>query len=122
MTISGGYVSQQFGSGQNPYDGPAQATIAAARARMSPPRPPVLTPEERAEAEKAAEENRYCLYCGGIHAGPSTPACPRLATFKLDGDGKVVEGSFWEGTAWAEGRVILAEQAAEDGGEASDGA
>lgn len=88
---------------------------------MAPPRPPVLTPEDRAEAEKAASENRYCLYCGGLHAGPSTPACPRLSGGKLDGDGKIVEFTFWPGTDWAEGRVIFAEDAAEDEEGSDDG-
>lgn len=76
-------------------------------------RRPALTAAERAEAEQAARDDRYCVLCGGIHASPSTPACPRLATFKTDGDGRVTEGSFWPGTEWAEGRVILAEDAAE---------
>jgi hypothetical protein len=96
-----------------PLDSAAEATIAAMRSHLAP-RQPVLTAQDRADAEQAAAENRYCLYCGGIHAGPTTPACPRLASFKVDGDGKITEGTFWEGTAWAEGRVILAEQAAED--------
>jgi hypothetical protein len=78
------------------------------------PRPPVLTPAERKEAEAAAKEGAGCLYCGGLHAAPSTPACPRLASFKVDGDGKITEGTFWEGVAWAEGRVVFAEDAMED--------
>lgn len=33
--------------------------------------------------------------CASFHPGASTPACPRLATFELNGDGKVIKGSFW---------------------------
>ena len=91
-----------------PLDGAAAEVLGAFRRR-----PPPLTAAERAEAEQAAADNRSCVLCGGIHASPSTPACPRLATFKTNGDGTVTEGSFWPGTDWAEGRVILAEDAAE---------
>jgi hypothetical protein len=88
---------------------------------MEPPRPqvPALSPQERAEAEQAER----CVYCAGIHAGMSTPACPRLASFELDGDGKVKAGTFWAGLEWAKGRVVLAEDAAGDGTEeeGSDG-
>ena len=117
MTIPGAH---QFGGGQNPYDPAAQATIAAARARMSPPRPPVLSPEDRAEAEKRPEDD-ICRLCIGIHKFPNGPGCPRVATFKLNGDGVLVEGTFWEGKAWAEGRVVLWEDVHEGGEEAGDG-
>ena len=62
-----------------------------------PPRPP-LTPEQREEALKridAGGKDGTCLFCGGLHHGASTPACPRLATFELNGDGQVIKGSFW---------------------------
>ena len=51
--------------------------------------------------------------CGGVHPAPNTPACPRLATFKLNPDGRIVEGTFWpDGAAEsvismdAEGNVV----------------
>lgn len=110
----------QFGGQGPPLEGVAEQTLSAMRGQLGPQRPLVpLTPEERAEAEEAAQANRTCLYCGGFHAAPSTPACPRLATFKLDPDGKVVEGTFWGPgtTSWAEGRVVLAEDAQEEAGD-----
>ena len=61
---------------------------------FSRPRP-VLTPEEREDALKRAEDGETCRFCGAFHHGASTPACPRLATFELNGDGQVVKGSFW---------------------------
>src|SRR5580693_6148014 len=57
-----------------------------------------LTDEEKAEALKTAKDEA-CLLCGAFHPAPNTPACPRVATFKLNGDGKLVEGSFWPDAA-----------------------
>lgn len=105
----------QLGAGQGPPLEPLAAqTLAAMRGASRPPVPRPLTSEERAEAEEAARANRYCLYCGGFHAAPSTPACPRLSGGKLDGDGKLVEFTFWPGRDWAEGRVVFAEDAMEE--------
>jgi hypothetical protein len=47
------------------------------------------------EALKAVDGKETCLFCGALHHGASTPTCPRLATFELNGDGQVVKGSFW---------------------------
>jgi len=80
-----------------PFEHAAQQAIAAARSRVEAftrPRP-ILTPEEREDALKRAEKGETCLFCGGFHHGASTPACPRLATFELNGDGAVIKGSFW---------------------------
>lgn len=79
------------------FDDVARSAIAAARARVegfTRPRPP-LTPEQRDEALKAAEDGAACRFCAGLHPGASTPACPRLATFEVNGDGMVIKGSFW---------------------------
>jgi hypothetical protein len=57
-----------------------------------------LTEDEKAEALKSAKDDA-CYLCGALHAAPNTPACPRVATFKLNGDGKLVEGSFWPDAA-----------------------
>ena len=109
--------------GRPPLDNAASAVIAAARARLDQrtpipalpaAKPPVpLTAEQRAEALDVIKDGGACTLCGGLHQGADLPACPRLATFRLDGDGRVVEGSFWPGTEWAAGRVVLAEDAAE---------
>ncbi len=82
-------------------ESPARDAIHAARSRMealtrgSLPFPVKdLSSEEKEEALKGAAEST-CQLCGGIHPAPNTPACPRIATFKLNGDGTLVEGSFW---------------------------
>jgi hypothetical protein len=83
--------------GVPPFEHAAQQAIAAARSRVEAftrPRPP-LTPQEREDALKAAEDGGTCRFCASFHPGASTPACPRLATFELNGDGTVIRGSFW---------------------------
>jgi hypothetical protein len=93
----------------------AQDTIAAARAQPRYVPPPeyeraVLTAEDKAEAEKAARErDEVCVLCGGYHALPSSPACPRLAGVELNGDMRIVKATFWQGRKWAEGRVVFRE-------------
>lgn len=105
---------QPMGGARPPYDDAGARTLAMARQRTQP-RPPVLGAAERKQAGEAAAQQRHCVLCGGIHAMPSTAACPRLASFEFDGDGKVKSGTFWPGRKWAKGRVILAEDAQEDG-------
>jgi hypothetical protein len=117
VSHTGGGI-QQYGGSPPPLDSLAQDTLGRMRGHMQAPRPmPPLTEQERAEAERA----QHCLFCAGIHAGMSTPACPRLASGKLDGDGRLAEFTFWPGTDWADGRVIFAEDAAETEQEAGDG-
>jgi hypothetical protein len=53
-----------------------------------------LSDEEKTEALKSAKDD-LCLLCGGLHAAPNTPACPRLATFECNPDGRITKGSFW---------------------------
>lgn len=96
MTTPGVPVSP----GLPPLERTAQSAIAAARSRLDvftgkAPQFPKLSEEERKEALEKAKQEGTCTFCGGIHHAPSTPACPRLATFKLNGDGKVIEGTFW---------------------------
>lgn len=121
MTHPGGGYTTSWSGSRPPFDPAAASTLGAVRQRLAGERPhpaqPPLTEAERTEAQKAG----HCQFCAGIHAGMSTPACPRLATFKLDGDGKVMEGSFWPGTDWAPGRVIFAEDAAEEPGDGKEG-
>src|SRR5262249_26448448 len=83
-----------------PLEHTAQSAIAAARSRVDAltgraPGFPVLSPEERKEALEAAGNGGAGTFCASLHAGASTAACPRLATFELNGDGKVVKGSFF---------------------------
>lgn len=81
-----------------PLEGPARDALRAAQDRLGVltgrPQFPPIPPEEREEALENAAATA-CLFCGAWHEGASTPACPRLAEFKLNGDGKVIEGKFW---------------------------
>jgi len=129
-------------------DPAAQKALHAARARVDamtgrvPQPPPQLTAAERAEALKDAAASA-CQFCAGFHPGASTPACPRLATFKLNSAGEVTEGSFWpdgitdasaevigeDGKTkavfhahgeWDTSKVVFAADAAEEPGEGGD--
>ena len=82
-------------------DRTAQQAIHAAQSRLdvltrgSFPFPvKKLSDEEKEDALKSAKDE-ICLLCGGLHAAPNTPACPRVAAFELNGDGRLVKGSFW---------------------------
>jgi hypothetical protein len=80
--------------------------------------PEPVSAEEKAEAERlAAEDARICKYCIGVHRYPTTIACPRIAEAELDGDANIRKVRFFEGKAWAKGRVALYEDLSE---EASD--
>lgn len=130
-----------------PLEHAAQAALHAAQQRLDAftgRRPAFPMPrEEREEALKDAAQTA-CLFCSSFHPGASTPACPRLATFELNGDGKVVKGSFWpdgatesaietdgEGkvraithhrsSSWDTSRVVAVADMAEDEPEGEDG-
>lgn len=96
MTHPGVPVSPGF----PPFEGPARDAVRAARGRIGaiagerPYLPPMMGREEREEALQDAKRTA-CLFCASWHPGASTPACPRLATFKLNGDGTITGGSFW---------------------------
>ncbi len=111
------------GRGAPMFEETAQAAIAATRPRTQPwpphammseipDGPSPLTEKERAEAEKAKV---VCEFCLGYHALPNSAGCPRLASFELDGDGRVKSGTFFEGTKWAKGRVVFVEDVHEEG-------
>ena len=112
--------------GQPPFDQTAQDAIAAARGQPRYVRPPEgyepfpLTPEEKAEARKPAARSGACFLCGCEHALPNTPACPRLASFEVDGEGRVKAGTFRPGKKWAKGLAVfiadLLEEDEPDGG------
>jgi hypothetical protein len=112
-------------TGQPGWQREPRVTLQAARQRAErtggthrkpPPadrRRPDLSPEERAEAAKIIGGGGGCHLCGGLHAGDEL-ACPRLASFRLDGDGKITEGAYWAPGEWEDPeRVILAEDASE---------
>lgn len=108
-------------SGSPPLDRAASEAIEAARARAGIGQPPafpfakrhLLTEAEREEVLKRADAEA-CRMCGGMHAAPNTPACPRLKTFKLNADGRIViEGEFWQDGYWDAGKVLFVADAAE---------
>lgn len=130
-----------------PLEHAAQAALHAAQQRLDAftgRRPAFPMPrEEREEALKDAAQSA-CLFCASWHPGASTPACPRLATFELNGDGKVVKGSFWpdktseaaietnaegkvvavtwhEHRGWDDSKVVPVADIAEDEPEGEDG-
>jgi hypothetical protein len=97
----------------------AQDSIAAVRQQrplVVPPEyaPAALTDEDKTEAAKD-QAAVVCGLCAGYHHMPSTAACPRLASFELDGDGKLKSGTFWPGKKWADGRVVFYEDTKEEG-------
>src|SRR5690348_9727120 len=82
----------------------ASATLGAARARSDAARTAAprfqrerrrLPDDLRADLSAAFDKGEYCTYCGGIHPGLSLPACPRIASFELDADGKMRAAAFW---------------------------
>lgn len=74
-----------------------------------------LTAEERAEAQKiAAEEARICRYCVGYHKFPTSIGCPRISEADLNAEGAITRVRFFEGKAWAKGRVVFFEDTQED--------
>lgn len=103
---------------QSPFDQAAHSVITGTqRIFSSTPRLP-LTQEEKSEAKKVAQDGGVCLFCGAIHVGASTPACPRLAGGKLNGDGAVTEFTYWR--EWDTDRVVFPEDIEDDVEESSD--
>ena len=107
--------------GQPAFDQTAQDAIAAARGQPRHWTPPPgyeaapLNPQEAAEAQKIqAERDNACGLCGGYHFMPGTAACPRLASFELNGDGTLIRGTYWPGDKWAKGRVVFKADTMED--------
>jgi hypothetical protein len=106
----------------------ASTAIAAARERAGIGQPPgfpfpqrpALTEGERDEALKAAGKSA-CMLCGGLHPAPNTPACPRVRTFEMNPDGRIVKGEFWQDGMFDATRILFLTDAAEedDGKEAT---
>jgi hypothetical protein len=99
----------------------AREVIGAARQRIQPkqdplavftrPERPELSDADRRDLTEAIKAGALCRACAGLHAGGEL-ACPRLAAFELDGDGKLRAGSFWQDGQWDTSRVVFAEEAA----------
>jgi hypothetical protein len=146
MTHPGVPVSPGFPA----LDHTAQEAIRMARDRLDvltrarfPLPVKTLTEDEKAEALKSAKDD-ICILCGGLHAAPNTPACPRISSFELNPDGRITKGTFWPDSitdsavdldkdgnvigshhemhnGWDTSRVILAaDLAEEDNGENAD--
>ncbi len=83
--------------------------VQRAVTRPTAPATPVqsLTDVEKNEAYDVVKKGFSCVFCAGIHAGASTPACPRLSSGKLNGDGVVTEFTFWRHGQWDTSRVIF---------------
>lgn len=142
MTHPGVPVSPGFPG----LEGPAQQAIGMAQDRLGvltrarfPLPVKTLSSEEKEDALKSAKDEA-CCFCAAFHAGASTAACPRIATFKMNGDGAVTEGSFWpegvvdsaiemnaagevvavtfhESRGWNTGRVVFVDDVADEAGE-----
>ena len=103
----------------------ASATLSASRARNEPatpsraPRFPrqgrTLSPDRAADVLKEFTEGNFCTLCGGIHAGLSMPACPRVASFELDPDGKLKAATFWPDGEYDASGTYLASDVEVDG-------
>ncbi len=96
------------------------AREAQARLGLAPVVAPVrapLTDAERKQAADLVKQGAVCAFCAGLHVAPSGPACPRLAAGKLNGDGAVVEFTFWRDGEWDTSRVVFAADATEDDAE-----
>ena len=108
----------QQGRGAPPLEHIAQEVLGevAGRQRRAqlPPAAVPLSEAEKAEADKVADAKNLCSFCLGLHPLPNSPGCPRLASFELDGDGKVKAGTFFPGRRWSKGRVVLFEDTKED--------
>ena len=108
-----------------PASGPqflAREVIAQARQRVQPQKPlipaallpkperPELTDADRRALGELIAASGACELCGGVHAGTEL-ACPRLASFELDGDRKVRAGTYWAPGSWQDDRWVAAEEA-----------
>lgn len=100
----------------NPLDLLSADAIRQAQQALYPPTAPrpTLNDQEKRDAGELVRSGGSCLFCAGIHVGASTPACPRLASGKLNGDGAVVEFSFWPDGQWDTSRVVFVADVAEN--------
>jgi len=115
MTMPRGYTV-------NPLDQAARDTIRTAQHLLAPAATsalpaaarPALTDQEKRDAGELVSAGKMCAFCAGLHVGASTPACPRLAAGKVNGDGIVTEFSFWPDGQWDTSRIVFVADVAED--------
>jgi hypothetical protein len=90
--------------------------LDASRARPETPRPAgprfprqprVLSAEIRQQAAERFNAQEFCQFCGGLHPGISTPACPRIASFDLNADGALCSAVFFASGDWDASEVIF---------------
>lgn len=84
--------------------------------QFPPPAAQKLTAQQQAEAIDTIAKGGGCGLCGGIHAAQEH-GCPRLASFRLDGDGRITEGTFWPDGSWDRSSVVFATDEAEEAGD-----
>lgn len=109
-------MTMSSGGEKAPFDEAAYSVISGTQRMFSAPLRLPMTQEEKIEARKVAQDGGICLFCAGIHVGASTPACPRLASGKLNGDGSVTEFTYWQ--EWNADRVVFPEDIEDDTKEA----
>lgn len=101
--------SYHAGGPVNPLDATARTVAHGAQSLIQnlQPKPIVpLTVQEKADAAEAIKSGAVCVFCASLHAGASSPACPRLASGKVNGDGTVIEFTFWRDGEWDTSRLI----------------
>jgi hypothetical protein len=59
-----------------------------------------MSVQRRQDVAEQFAKGDFCAFCGRIHAGLSTPGCPRVAACEMDGDGKVRSIQFWPDGEW----------------------
>jgi hypothetical protein len=109
--------SYHAGGPVNPLDSVARGVVHGAQDLIQnlKPRPTLpLTAEEKKEAEDAIKAGAICVFCASLHPGASSPACPRLASGKVNGDGKVTEFTFWQDGLWDNSRLVHVEDLDDD--------
>lgn len=85
----------------------AQVAMTEARRRIAIlKQPKKLSEQERREASESIQSGGACRCCAGLHAGDEL-ACPRLATFELDGDGHLKAGSYWPPGKWETTKTVV---------------
>jgi hypothetical protein len=105
----------------SPLDHLAVEAIQGAQLRLGLISPrPTLTDVEKREAGELVRDGQTCRFCAGLHVGASGPACPRLAAGKLNGDGDVVEFTFWPDGKWSTDRVVFVADVADETGETTE--
>jgi hypothetical protein len=72
-----------------------------------------LSADLRNQISSQLADGQFCSLCGGIHAGLSLPACPRVASFEMDADGQLRSAHFWADGEYDASGVYYARDAEE---------